>query len=230
MSYVISSLDKSKFITTDIYGKFTWTSNKDSAMKFTESKAMNVINNCLAKPTTNYTIVEIATTLAENSQTAMDAIEKKSCNRIMECDWGRELPLDVVNTAINFKSIITDLNNEKIKLNNALIILSRAMVDLYHYKEQRTKLSAINICRLYKFEVAMLTKRRECKDRLFFVDRLIEELSGKDVSEEIERFMESNHAYRVRILDELFEGEIKDFDEWFEGVIDEYKDKTEQSE
>lgn len=230
MSYIIASQDESKFITTDDRGKFTWTSNKETCMRFTESKAMNVINCCLAKPASNYKIVKITEMLKENAQTAIDSIEKRSYNRVLECDWGKELQFDVANAAINFTSIVNDLNNEKVKLNNILIILSRAMVDLYHYKEQHTKLSAINICKLYKFEVAMLTKRRKCKDRLFFVDRLIEELSGKDVNEEIERFMESNHAYRVRTLDELFEGEIKDFDEWFEGVIDEYKDKVEQSE
>lgn len=230
MSYIIASQDESKFITTDDRGKFTWTSNKETCMRFTESKAVNVINCCLAKPASNYKIVKITETLKENAQTAIDSIEKRSCNRVLECDWGKELQFDVASVAINFASIVNDLNNEKVKLNNILIILSRAMVDLYHYKEQHTRLSAINICRLYKFEVAMLVKRRECKDRLFFVDRMLGEVSGKDESEEIEKFMEANHTYRVRILDELFDGEIKDFDEWFEGVIDEYKNETKQSE
>ena len=222
MMFIISNLDETKFITLDQNGKFTWTTSKSKANRYEEQKAQNVINNCLVKPISDYKIIEfVGDCPKENLRTAIDTIEKRTDTRLMECDWERELGFDVVDTAINHQSMLKNLENEKVLLNNQLVILSRAMVDLYHYKEQHPKMSAVNICRMYKFEVGVLQKRRECKERLFFVDRLIEELSGKDVKREIDEFMESCHTYRVRILDGLFnDGNVREFDEWYKEVME----------
>lgn len=219
MVYIISNLDESKFITLDSYGKFTWTTSRQRANQYQYDKAQNVVNNCLVKPTSNYKIVSYLGELKDNVETAVDSINKLSSNRLVECDWDSEPKFDVVTTAIQHKDMLKELQNEKIKLNNCIILLSRAMIDLYHYKELNSKLSAVNICRLYKFECSVLHKRRECKERLFFVDRLIDELSGQDVGKEIEGFIESRHQYRPRTLGELFETNlIGDFDDWWEKV------------
>ena len=220
--FIISNLDETKFIALDSLGKFTWVTNKTKANRYLKEKAQNVINNCLAKPVSDYKVIEyIGECPKENSQTAIDAIEGRTNTHLMECDWERKLGFDVVDTALNHKDMLKDLENEKILLNNQLIILSRAMVDLYHYKEQHPKMSAVTICRMYKFEVGVLQKRRECKERLFFVDKLMEELSGKDVKKEIDDFMESCHTYRVRILDGLFDdGNVREFDEWYDEVME----------
>lgn len=219
--YIISNLDETKFIALDSCGKFTWTTSKSRANRYAEDKAQNVINNCLAKPASDYKVLSYLGEFKENAETAVDAIESHTQKRIEPCDWEKVLGFDVVDTAIKHKDMLKDLENEKVLLNNQLIILSRAMVDLYHYKEQHPKMSAVSICRMYKFEVGMLKKRRECKERLFFVDRLIEELQGKDVKEEIDNFMESCHTYRTRILDRLFEtDDIGDFDEWYSEVME----------
>ena len=219
--YIISNLDETKFITLDAFGKFTWNTNKSNACHYTKIKAQNVINNCLTKPTTNYKILEHIEPIVENQQTAIDSIENITKTHIMDCDWDKELEFDVMQSAISYKSMLNSLENEKILLNNKLIILSRAMVDLYHYKELNNKLSAITICRLHKFEVGVLTKRRECKDRLFFVDRLLDELHGKDTQQDIDTFLNTHHEYRVRVLDGLFESNnIGDFDEWWESVLE----------
>lgn len=220
MMYIISNLDETKFITLDQNGKFTWTTSKSKANRYEEQKARNVIYNCLVKPVSDYKLVQYWGDFKENAETAIDSIESHTQARIESCDWEKELEFDVVSTAINHKNMLKDLENEKILLNNKLIVLSRAMVDLYHYKELNPRLSAITICRLHKFEVGVLTKRRECKERLFFVDKLIEELKGKDVKEDIDNFMESCHTYRVRILERLFnEDAIGEFDEWYEEVM-----------
>ena len=220
MTYIISNLDESKFITLDSYGKFTWTTSKQRANQYQFDKAQNVINNCLVKPTTNYKMLEyLGDPMKENVETAVDAINKFSATRIKECDWDSELSFDVVTTAIQYKDMVRELQNEKIKLNNCLVVLSRAMIDLYHYKEINSKLSAVNICRLYKFECNVLHKRRECKEKLFFVDKLLEELAGDDVEKELDGFISSPHTYRVRVLDGLFDtGVIGDFDEWWEEI------------
>lgn len=219
--FIISNLDETKFITLDQNGKFIWTTSKSKANRYEEQKAQNVINNCLAKPASDYKLVQYLGDFKENAETAVDAIESHAQKRIEPCDWEKGLGFDVVDTAIKHKEMLKDLENEKVLLNNQLIILSRAMVDLYHYKEQHPKMSAVSICRMYKFEVGMLQKRRECKERLFFVDRLIEELQGKDVKEDIDNFMESCHTYRVRILERLFrEGTIVVFDEWYKEVME----------
>lgn len=221
MMFIISNLDETKFITLDQNGKFIWTTSKSKANRYEEQKAQNVINNCLAKPSSDYKLVQYLGDFKENAETAVDAIENHAQKRIEPCDWEKGLGFDVVDIAIKHKDMLKDLENEKVLLNNQLIILSRAMVDLYHYKEQHPKMSAISICRLYKFEVGMLQRRRECKERLFFVDRLIEELQGKDVKEDIDNFMESCHTYRVRILERLFnEGTIVVFDEWYKEVLE----------
>ena len=221
MVYIISNLDETKFITKDSLGRFTWTTNKDNADKYKKEKAQNVIDNCLTKPTTNYKVVECVDPLMENLHTAIDSIENFTNTKILDCDWDRELGFDVVSVAVRHKDIINDLINEKILLNYQLVILSRAMVDLYHYKENHLKLSAVNICRLYRFETNMLQKRRECKDRLFFVDRLIEELRGEDVKEQIDTFIESKHMYRIRILERLFESDtIDEFNGWYNEVLE----------
>ena len=217
----ISSLDETKFITLDQNGKFTWTTSKSKANRYEEHKAQNVINNCLAKPTSDYKLVQYLGDFKENAETAIDSIENHTQRRIESCDWEKGLGFDVVDTAIKHKEMLKDLENEKVLLNNQLIILSRAMVDLYHYKEQHPKISAVSICRMYKFEVGILQKRRECKDKLFFVDRLIEELRGEDVKEQIDTFIETKHMYRVRILERLFEsGTIGEFDDWYNEVME----------
>lgn len=221
MMYIISNLEETKFITLDQNGKFTWTTSKSKANRYEEHKAQNVINNCLVKPVSDYKVLSYLGDFKENAETAVDAIESHTQKRIEPCEWEKVLGFDVVDTAIRHKDMLKDLENEKVLLNNQLIILSRAMVDLYHYKEQHPKMSAVSICRMYKFEVGMLQKRRECKERLFFVDRLIEELQGKDVKEDIDNFMESCHTYRVRILERLFnEGTIGEFDEWYNEVME----------
>ena len=221
MVYIISNLDETKFITLDQNGKFTWTTSKSKANRYEEQKAQNVINNCLAKPTSDYKLVQYLGDFKENAETAIDSIENHTQKRIEPCDWDKRLGFDVMDTAIKYKEMLKDLENEKVLLNNQLIILSRAMVDLYHYKEQHPKISAVSICRMYKFEVGVLQKRRECKERLFFVDRLIEELRGEDVKEQIDTFMESKHMYRVRILERLFEsGTIGEFDDWYNEVLE----------
>lgn len=221
MMFIISNLEETKFITLDQNGKFTWTTSKSKANRYEEQKAQNVINNCLAKPVSDYKVVQYLGDFKDNAETAIDAIENHTQTRIEPCDWEKKLGFDVVDTVIRHKEMLKELENEKILLNNQLIVLSRAMVDLYHYKEQHPKMSAVNICRMYKFEVGVLQKRRECKERLFFVDRLIEELQGKDVKEDIDNFMESCHTYRVRILERLFkDGTIGDFDEWWQEVLE----------
>lgn len=219
--FIISNLEETKFITLDQSGKFTWTTSKSKANRYEEQKARNVIYNCLVKPVSDYKLVQYLGDFKDNAETAIDAIENHTQTRIEPCDWEKKLGFDVVGTAINYKNMLKELENEKILLNNQLIILSRAMVDLYHYKEQHPKMSAVNICRMYKFEVGVLQKRRECKERLFFVDKLIEELSGKDVKKEIDEFMESCHTYRTRILDGLFnDGNVREFDEWYKEVME----------
>lgn len=219
--YIISNLDETKFITLDAFGKFTWTTNKTNANRYELSKANNVINNCLAKPTSDYKVVKYIELLKENAHTAIDSIKEITHNNIAECDWDKELDFDVAKTAINYSNMVANLENEKILLNNKLIILSRAMVDLYHYKELNPKLPAVTICRLHKFEVGVLTKRRECKDKLFYVDKLLDELNGKDVSSNILRFIENHDKYRVRIMNRLFDnGKIDEFDDWYNEVME----------
>ena len=220
MTHIISNLDETKFITLDSFGKFTWTTSKSKANRYIPEKAQNVIDNCLTKPTTSYKVIEyIGEPTKENAETAVDAIKHFSKTKLEDCDWDKELEFDVVTTAIQYRTMLRDLENEKVKLNNQLIILSRAMVDLYHYKEMNPKLSAVNICRMHKFEVGVLHKRRECKDRLFFVDKLLEEISGKDVKGDIENFLDMK-SYRVRVLEELFKsGNVGDFDGWFDEVM-----------
>ena len=220
MTYIISNLDESKFITIDSCGKFAWTTNKQRANQFQYDKAQNVVNNCLVKPTTNYKVVSyVGEPIKDNIETAVDAIDKFSVSKLGECDWNKELNFDVVSTAIQYKDIVSDLQNEKTKLNNCLVVLSRAMIDLYHYKEINSKLSAVNICRLYKFECNVLHKRRECKERLFFVDKLLEELTGDNVEKELDNFLNSSHTYRVRVLEGLFDtNSVGDFDEWWNTI------------
>lgn len=220
--YIISNLDETKFITLDAFGKFTWTTNKTNANRYELNKANNIINNCLAKPTSDYKVVKYIELLKENARTAVDSIKEITNNNIEECDWDKELDFDVVKTAINYSSMVADLENEKILLNNKLIILSRAMVDLYHYKEFNPRLSAVTICKLHKFEVGVLAKRRECKNRLFYVDKLLDELNGRDVSGAILRFIENHDKYRVRIMKRLFDsGKIDEFDEWYDEILKE---------
>lgn len=92
---------------------------------------------------------------------------------------------------------------------NQLIYISRAISDIYHYKEFNPKRSASARCKLDVFETKLLLKRREIKDNIFKLEQI------KSVSLNLGR-----RKYEARILNGLLENnEIPDFDVWYKNIL-----------
>ena len=225
--YVISNSKKTKFLSKDTEGKNKWVSSINAADIFTWQKANAVIKNNLGKGSYKILVKDTKKEIRNNPNVSSSRIDKLLSEK-GKGDKGQISTIEIIadgeyedcenSSDIDLLSIVEILNNigynldnEEKKLNNQLVRVSRAITDINHFMEMNTKRSASKRCQLDMFNTNLLVKRREIKNKLYYIDSIKKMIKGEiSIIEPVE------NSYTPRELGWLFRGEdIPDFSEWW---------------
>lgn len=201
MLYYLADKNKKNFLTI-VNNQPSLTTDYAKAKFFTLEKVQNICKN-LNPSFSNMKIFE------QEHKGMTDFISDKGDENYADCK-DEKLPyeLDVIVDIID--DLPNKLENERVRLNNLLIKLSRAATDVNHYREFNPKRPADKRCQLDVFETQVLLKRREIKDKLYLIDLAFAKLNGKNIEKVEER------KYTPRELNALFDEDIiPDFNKWW---------------
>jgi len=139
MKYIISKTNEKKYLYIDSLGAYSYTTDKNRALKFERRyKAENVIKCNLNATEKDYTIEKIE----EKCDNMIDFIKEK-CDDKIEDYINAALPYELKEMCKLLHTMPDDLYNEKKKLNAQLIHISRTITDVSHLlkdKKAKTKL------------------------------------------------------------------------------------------
>lgn len=222
---IISNLGETKFLRSK-NGSLEVVAHIEQAAMFESKKAQNILVN-MPKNLKNmggWKIIKVEQEHDSDMSFSIDHTEQMS-NQEFESCVDKPMTYDKNEILKIIFKTAEEIQNEKRRLNNKLIKVSRAITDYNHFKEQsirKSKRSASQRCKDDIFFEKLITTRRQIKDELELLSIISNLVNVDNLTESKKELDQFQHRfYKPRALYDLFETkEFPNFEEWYNNGLE----------